>query len=233
MTLEHDPTYPHGPADRRRYDSVKRCFDIVASLVLLLLLGPLLLVVSVAVRLGGGGPVIYRQTRPGLNGEGFEILKFRTMQADPVLEQIGADADHLRITRLGRFLRATSIDELPQLVNVLRGEMSIIGPRPHLMSYLELYSPHQARRHLVRPGITGLAQVRGRNAIAWDVRLEHDVDYVDRRSFVLDCVILVATIGTVIGRRGVSAPGHATMALFQGNVGETASVRVPAAVGSR
>lgn len=232
MILETHTPHPDDHLGRRRYDTVKRWCDVTAAIVLLIVLGPLLLAVTCALRVSGGGPAIYRQTRPGLGGIGFEILKFRTMRPDAALERLGADADHLRITRLGRILRATSIDELPQLVNVLRGEMSIIGPRPHLMSYLDLYSPHQARRHEVRPGITGLAQVRGRNAIAWDVRLEHDVEYVVRRSLAVDCSILVATVGTVLGRQGVSAPGHATMALFQGSPETTVAVRTPAAVGA-
>lgn len=229
-------TTHYSEADRatmqRRYGTVKRCCDIAAALVLLVLLGPLMLLVAAAIRLSDGGPAIYRQTRPGAGGVGFEILKFRSMRPDTTLEQLGADADHMRITALGRFLRATSIDELPQLLNVLRGEMSIIGPRPHLMSYLDLYSARQARRHEVRPGITGLAQVRGRNAIAWDLRLEYDVEYVERCSFRLDCEILIATVGTVLGRRGVSAPGHATMALFQGTEPQTASVRIPVEAGA-
>jgi lipopolysaccharide/colanic/teichoic acid biosynthesis glycosyltransferase len=201
----------------RRYDRWKRIADVVTAACLLVVLAPMMLVVALLVRAVDGGPALYRQRRPGLHGVGFDILKFRSMRPDRELEHRGADADHLRITPLGRVLRATSIDELPNLVNVLRGEMSIVGPRPHLMSYLDLYSPHQARRHEVRPGITGLAQVRGRNALDWPTRLDLDVQYVDERSLVLDLRILAATVVTVFARHGVSAPGHATMAHFQGN----------------
>lgn len=205
------------PSDIRTWDAWKRAFDVVVAVTALVVLAPLLLVVSVLVRCGGGGPALYRQTRPGLHGEPFEIVKFRSMRSDPVLERAGADADHMRITPIGRVLRATSIDELPNLVNVVRGEMSIVGPRPHLMSYLDLYSPHQGRRHEVRPGITGLAQVRGRNALDWATRLDLDVEYVDRRSFGLDIRILFATVRTVATGHGVAQPGHVTMALFEGN----------------
>lgn len=218
---------------RRPWDPWKRGFDLVAAVLLLVVLSPLLLVVAILIRLDDGGPALYRQTRPGRSGHGFEILKFRSMRSDETLERIGADADHQRITPLGRVLRATSIDELPNLVNVVRGEMSIVGPRPHLMSYLELYSDHQSRRHEVRPGITGLAQVRGRNAVDWATRLDHDVEYVDQRSLVLDLRILLATVGTVLGRRGVSAPGHATMALFEGNHGTASVPLVQEPVGAR
>ncbi|NII40939.1 lipopolysaccharide/colanic/teichoic acid biosynthesis glycosyltransferase [Curtobacterium flaccumfaciens] len=199
------------------WDPWKRAFDIATALLLLAVAGPLMLVVAVLIRCSDGGPAIYRQMRPGVGGRGFEILKFRSMRPDDELERLGADADHMRITRLGHLLRATSIDELPNLVNVLRGEMSIVGPRPHLMSYLDLYSDHQSRRHEVRPGITGLAQVRGRNALDWQTRLDLDVEYVDNRSALLDARILVATVAMVLSRRGVSARGHATMPLFEGN----------------
>lgn len=210
-------TRPVRIPERRRYDSCKRVFDVAGAALLLVLFAPLMAVVGLLVRLVDGGPAIYRQARPGLGGSTFSILKFRTMTVDEQLERIGADVDHMRITALGRVLRATSIDELPNLVNVLRGEMSIVGPRPHLCSYLDLYSAEQARRHDVRPGMTGLAQVCGRNAVDWQRRLELDVQYVDERSLALDVRILVATVRTVLGARGVSAPGHATMALFQGN----------------
>jgi lipopolysaccharide/colanic/teichoic acid biosynthesis glycosyltransferase len=218
---------------RCAWDPWKRGFDLVVALVLLVVLSPVLLVVALLIRLDDGGPALYRQTRPGRNAEAFEIIKFRSMRSDETLERIGADADHERITPLGRVLRATSIDELPNLVNVVRGEMSIVGPRPHLMSYLELYSDRQARRHEVRPGITGLAQVRGRNAVDWATRLEHDVEYVDRRSLALDLQVLVATVGTVLGGRGVSAPGHATMALFEGNQQAASDALVRETVGAR
>lgn len=212
-------------SEKRRYDAWKRAADIVTATVLLVLAAPLMLVVALLVRLADGGPALYRQRRPGLHGEGFEIVKFRSMRPDHSLERLGADADHLRITPLGRVLRATSIDELPNLVNVLRGEMSIVGPRPHLMSYLPLYSDHQARRHEVRPGITGLAQVNGRNAIDWETRLDLDVQYVDERSLLLDLRILVSTVRIVLVRHGVSAPGHVTMAHFRGT---TTTVPTPA-----
>lgn len=218
---------------RHPWDPWKRGFDLAAAVLLLAVLSPLLLVVALLIRLDDGGPALYRQTRPGRDGRPFRIVKFRSMRSDDALERIGADADHERITPLGRVLRTTSIDELPNLFNVVRGEMSIVGPRPHLMSYLDLYSDRQARRHEVRPGITGLAQVRGRNALDWATRLDHDVEYVDQRSFALDLRILVATIGTVLGRDGVSAPGHATMALFEGNGENASDARPPAPVGAR
>ncbi|MGN7191838.1 MULTISPECIES: sugar transferase [unclassified Curtobacterium] len=194
----------------------KRLLDQIVAVALLVLLAPLFIVVAVAIRCEGSGPVIYRQTRPGLHGVPFQIVKFRTMRPDAELERLGTDGDHLRITRLGRLLRTTSIDELPNLVNVARGEMSIIGPRPLLMSYLPLYSERQARRHEVRPGMTGLAQVNGRNDSDWDTRFDLDVAYVDGCSFRLDVRILVATVRTVLTARGVSAPGHATMVRFTG-----------------
>jgi sugar transferase EpsL len=206
-----------GHAPRNRWATPKRACDLVAAVVLLVVLAPLMLVVAVAIRCEGSGPVLYRQLRPGLHGRPFQIVKFRSMRPDPELERLGTDGDHLRITRLGRLLRASSLDELPNLVNVVRGEMSIVGPRPLLMSYLELYSAQQARRHEVRPGMTGLAQVNGRNDTDWATRFDLDVEYVDRCSFRLDVRILLATIRTVLSRRGVSAQGHATMVTFRGD----------------
>lgn len=204
------------PAHPRSWDRWKRVADLTTAVVLLVLLAPLMLVLALVVRCSGGGPALYRQTRPGVHGAPFQIVKFRSMRSDVVLERAGADADHLRITPIGRVLRATSLDELPNLINVVRGEMSIIGPRPHLMSYLDLYTERQSRRHEVRPGITGLAQVRGRNALDWTTRLEYDVEYVEQRSFALDVRILFATVRVVLTGHGVAQPGHATMPLFQG-----------------
>ncbi|GAA1494226.1 sugar transferase [Curtobacterium herbarum] len=208
-----------------RWARPKRVCDVVTAVVLLVVSAPLMLLVAVLIRCEGSGPVLYRQLRPGLHGEPFQIVKFRSMRPDPELERLGTDGDHVRITRLGRILRASSVDELPNLVNVLRGEMSIIGPRPLLMSYLDLYSAHQARRHEVRPGMTGLAQVNGRNDTDWTTRFDLDVEYVERCSLRLDVQILVATVWTVVSRRGVSARGHATMVTFRGDDTESFATR--------
>lgn len=209
-------------ASSRSWTRPKHVLDRIVSVVLIIVAAPLLIAIAVAIRCEGSGPVIYRQTRPGLHGQPFRIVKFRTMRPDPELERRGPDGDHLRITRLGRLLRATSLDELPNLVNVARGEMSIIGPRPLLMSYLDLCTDHQARRHEVRPGMTGLAQVNGRNDCDYRKRLDLDVEYVDRCSFALDARILAATVRTVLTGRGVSAPGRATMVTFQGTENQPA-----------
>lgn len=190
--------------------SAKRLFDLCLALPALVLLSPLLLATALAVRLGLGPGVLFRQERPGLHGRPFTILKFRTMRQ-------GDGPDGERLTRLGRFLRAASLDELPELWNVVRGDMSLVGPRPLLVAYLERYTPRQARRHEVRPGITGLAQVSGRNALSWEERFELDVWYVDNRSFALDLAILARTVGAVFSRRGVSAQGSATMPEFLGS----------------
>lgn len=163
-----------------------------------------------------GAPVLFRQTRPGLRGKPFQMIKFRTMR-----DAIDTDGrplpDAERLTDLGRFLRASSLDELPELWNVLKGEMSLVGPRPLLMEYLPLYSPEQARRHEVRPGVTGWAQVNGRNAISWDEKFALDVWYVDNRNLWLDLTIILLTIRRVIKRDGISAAGEATMSKFTGN----------------
>ncbi len=183
---------------------LKRLFDLAVASVLLLLLAPVLAVVALLVLLTLGRPVLFRQQRPGRGARPFTLLKFRTMrqtQADG-LDAVATDA--ARRTRLGDFLRATSLDELPELWNVVRGEMSLVGPRPLMLDYLPHYSPRQARRHEVRPGITGLAQVRGRNALSWEERFDFDIWYVDHRSFLLDLRILVETALVVLLRLGNS-----------------------------
>lgn len=190
---------------------VKRAFDLVIALPLLVLAAVPMLVVAIAVRASMGSPVLFRHRRVGRGGKPFILLKFRTMRDGREGE---TDAD--RLTVLGRWLRALSLDELPQLWNVLAGDMSLVGPRPLLLQYLGRYSPEQARRHHVLPGITGLAQVEGRNAIAWEEKFRLDVWYVDHQSLALDLAILWRTIVTVLRGRGVSAEGHATMPEFMG-----------------
>lgn len=199
---------------------MKRLFDFLLSLVGLLVLAPPLLLLVLLVRYKLGGPVFFRQIRPGLHGKPFEMVKFRTMT-----DACGADGallpDALRLTPFGRFLRASSLDELPELWNVLKGDMSLVGPRPLLMEYLPLYNPEQARRHAVRPGITGWAQVNGRNAICWEEKFALDTWYVDHQSLALDIRILWLTIRKVLVREGISAAGEATMGKFTGSGGVT------------
>ena len=202
------------------YDPVKRAADLVVALLGLAVLWPVLLVVALAVRVDVGRPVLFRQVRPGLAGRPFTILKFRTMRGDG---STGVASDAARLTPLGRALRATSLDELPSLVNVVRGDMSFVGPRPLLTSYLPLYTPEQARRHEVRPGVTGLAQCSGRNALDWERRLELDVRYVDTRGPLLDARIVLATVAKVLRREGISAEGVATAVEFRGRPGEGAA----------
>lgn len=196
-------------------DQLKRLFDVVAATALLVLLSPVLVVVAGLVAAGMGRPVLFRQQRPGLRAKPFTILKFRTM-----IDSADSDGNPLpdaeRITRVGRFLRRTSLDELPELVNVLRGEMSLVGPRPLLTEYLPLYSEEQMRRHHVRPGITGWSQVNGRNALTWDEKFALDVWYVDNRSLRLDLRILWTTVGNVVKGEGIAHPGVATMEPFRG-----------------
>ena len=200
----------------------KRIFDVVGALTALGVGIPILVGVAASVRFAIGSPVLFRQTRPGLNGEEFEMVKFRTMtNARGPDGQLLPDAE--RLTSFGRFLRSSSLDELPELWNVLRGDMSLVGPRPLLMRYLDRYTPEQARRHEVRPGITGLAQVSGRNAISWDEKFALDVWYVDHRSLALDLKILVQTVLKVVRRDGVSAADHATMPEFMGTLDATTS----------
>jgi lipopolysaccharide/colanic/teichoic acid biosynthesis glycosyltransferase len=194
----------------------KRLFDLALTLPLLALLSPLLLLLALLVRLVHGSPVLFRQQRPGYLGKPFYIYKFRTM-TDRREASGSLLPDAQRLTRLGRFLRASSLDELPELFNVLRGEMSLVGPRPLLMQYLPRYSPEQARRHHVLPGITGWAQINGRNAITWQDKFRLDVWYVDNWSLRLDVKILWLTLAKVIRREGISQPGHATAEEFMGN----------------
>ena len=195
---------------------MKRLFDFVAALLGLAVLALPLLLLALLIRRKLGSPVLFRQVRPGLHGQPFEMVKFRTMtNARGPDGALLPDAD--RLTPFGRFLRASSLDELPELWNVLKGEMSLVGPRPLLMEYLPLYSPQQARRHEVRPGITGWAQVNGRNALGWDEKFKLDVWYVDHRSLWLDIKILWLTVKKVLVREGISAAGEATMPRFTGD----------------
>jgi lipopolysaccharide/colanic/teichoic acid biosynthesis glycosyltransferase len=187
----------------------KRALDVVGATAGLVVGAVPMALIAVSIRLTMGGPVLFRQARPGLGGRPFELVKFRTMRDGP-----GDDAD--RLTRLGRALRATSLDELPELWNVLRGDMSLVGPRPLLVRYLDRYSPEQARRHDVKPGLTGLAQVEGRNAVDWEERFRLDVRYVDTWTVAGDLRILAKTLRSVLRREGISAEGHATMPEFTG-----------------
>jgi lipopolysaccharide/colanic/teichoic acid biosynthesis glycosyltransferase len=197
----------------------KRLLDLAVSLPLALLTLPLLVLGAALAAWQNGGPWLFRQRRPGLGGQLFTLYKLQTMTAarDPSTGQLLPDAQ--RLPRLGRWLRATSLDELPQLWNIVLGDMSLVGPRPLLPEYLPLYSPEQARRHLVRPGLTGWAQVNGRNAISWPEKFAFDVWYVEHQSFWLDIRILWRTAGRVLGRRGIAAAGVATMPAFRGNEG--------------
>ena len=195
----------------KRY--IKRILDILLTSIVLIILFPVMPVLAVLVRIKLGSPVIFKQERPGKNGKIFTMYKFRTMtdERDKNGELL---PDEVRLTKFGRFLRSTSLDELPELVNIIKGDMSITGPRPLLVEYLPLYSEEQNRRHEVRPGLTGLAQVRGRNAVTWSERFKADVEYVDSMSFPLDVKIVFATVKVVFSRSGVSAEGHATMESF-------------------
>lgn len=201
---------------RTAYLVSKRVVDFAVALTVGILIAPLLAIIALAVAWNLGRPIFYRQRRCGLNGREFEIIKFRTMR-----DAVGPDGHPLpdaeRLTRFGAFLRSSSLDELPELWNVLVGEMSIVGPRPLLPEYMPLYSLEQARRHDVRPGLTGWAQVNGRNALSWDDRFELDVWYVDHQSWLLDLRIIVRTVITVLGRQGISHEGEATMAKFTGS----------------
>lgn len=198
----------------RVYDAVKRAADIMAAALLLVIAAPVLAAVAILVRVKLGAPVLFRQDRPGKDGRIFTLYKFRTMAPSPSEGAEAVASDAARLTSFGRVLRASSLDELPELYNVLKGDMSLVGPRPLLVEYLGRYTPEQARRHEVRPGLTGWAQVNGRNALDWETRFQMDVWYVDHRSLRLDAVILWRTLATVVSRTGVTAEGHATMEPF-------------------
>jgi len=193
----------------------KRIFDAIAATGALIVLAPLIAGIGLVVRMFVGSPVLFRQVRPGYKGHLFKCLKFRTMtDARDANGRLLRDAE--RLTPLGQFLRSTSLDELPELVNVIRGEMSLVGPRPLLTQYMGRYTPEQMRRHEVKPGITGWAQVNGRNHATWDQKFAYDVWYVDNRSFWLDLKILVLTLWKTVKREGIAAPGHVTMQEFRG-----------------
>lgn len=199
-----------------RQQAAKRACDILGAATALLMLAPLLILLASAVRFALGTPILFRQRRPGLHGCPFELIKFRTMTG----ETDGQGAllpDERRLTRFGRWLRATSLDELPELWNVLKGDMSLVGPRPLLMEYLPRYSIEQARRHEAKPGLTGWAQVNGRNALSWEEKFRLDVWYVDQQSILLDLRILLMTFWQILARKGISADGHATMPPFRGS----------------
>lgn len=199
---------------------IKRIFDIIASILSLLLLLPFIVIIICLVRYKLGTPVFFCQTRPGMNGKPFKLIKFRTML--DIMNDSGRPLpDAERLTRFGKFLRSSSLDELPELWNVLKGDMSLVGPRPLLMEYLPLYSIIQFRRHELRPGITGWAQVNGRNELSWSDKFDLDVWYVDNQSLVLDIKILLMTVKKVIKRDGISAKGQATMGRFRGNGNDT------------
>lgn len=195
---------------------MKRIFDFLVALCAILTLLPVIILVALLIRLKLGSPILFTQDRPGLNGKIFKMMKFRTM-LDAKDKQGNLLPDEQRMTKFGGFLRSTSLDELPGLLNVIKGDMSLVGPRPLLVQYLPLYSPEQARRHNVRPGITGWAQVNGRNAISWEDKFKLDVWYVENQSFLLDIKILFLTVKKVFVREGISGDGHVTMEPFKGN----------------
>lgn len=195
---------------------LKRLLDFTIALCALICLFPVLIIVAILVRINLGAPIIFKQARPGLNGEIFNMLKFRSMTSE-CDDQGNLLPDELRLPKFGQFLRSSSLDELPGLWNVLTGKMSLVGPRPLLVEYLPLYSDVQAKRHLVRPGITGWAQVNGRNAISWQEKFEFDVWYVENQSLALDIKILFLTVYKVLKRSDISADGEATMTKFTGN----------------
>jgi lipopolysaccharide/colanic/teichoic acid biosynthesis glycosyltransferase len=200
---------------RHGYDPAKRVLDVILASILLLLSLPVQAVVAVLIRIRLGPPVLFRQQRPGLDEKPFELTKFRTMR---VARPDGApEPDAARLTAFGRRLRSLSLDELPTLLNVIRGDMSLVGPRPLMMAYLDRYSPEQARRHEVRPGMTGLAQVSGRNALTWEEKFELDIEYVDTRSLRRDLAILARTVGAVLSRSGVTPDGQEAMPEFKGD----------------
>lgn len=207
-------TYDAARLKRDHGERAKRAFDLAMAIPLLVLTLPLQLATAIVVRIRLGSPVFFRHTRPGLHGKPFEVIKFRTMlNVDPAHGLIDDDS---RMTPFGCWLRSTSLDELPSLWNVIRGDLSLVGPRPLEMRYLPRYSPEQARRHDVRPGITGLAQISGRNALSWENKFRLDVHYVDHHTFLGDLLILARTMRSVVGHEGISEPGETTSSEFLG-----------------
>jgi len=195
---------------------IKYLFDLTVSMIVFLILLPVILLVAVLIRIKLGSPILFTQTRPGLHGKVFKMMKFRSM-LDAKDKHGNLLPDNERMTKFGAFLRSTSLDELPGLFNVIKGDMSLVGPRPLLVQYLPLYNSEQAKRHNVRPGITGWAQVNGRNAIGWDEKFKLDVWYVENQSFLLDMKILLLTVKKVFVREGISADGHVTIEPFKGS----------------
>ena len=196
--------------------AAKRCFDLLLASAALVILSPLMMMTAILIRLRLGGPVLFVQLRPGYRGRSFQLFKFRTMteERDAAGQLLDDDA---RLGPFGKTLRRFSLDELPQLINVIKGDLSLVGPRPLLMEYLPLYSPEQARRHEVKPGITGWAQINGRNAVSWQKRFEMDVWYVDHQSLWLDAKIMVMTLGRALRGQGINQEGRATVEKFKGN----------------
>lgn len=205
---------------------IKRNLDFIFAIILLIFLSPIMILAAIAIKLEDPtGPIFFKQKRPGKNAEIFEVIKFRTMIVD--MEQDGKKlSDMERLTKVGSFLRKTSIDELPQLFNIIRGEMSFIGPRPLLVEYLKYYSPEQMRRHDVTPGISGWAQVNGRNTISWEEKFKHDIWYVDNQSFFLDLKIFLLTIYSVLNKKGINNSTDNTMPFFTGSSGKTIQHKV-------
>ena len=195
---------------------IKRILDFLLSGIVLIILAIPLIIVGLLIKVQLGSPILFRQKRPGKNGKIFEIIKFRTMN-NTKDENGNLLPDDLRLTKFGKFIRSTSIDELPELINILKGDMSIVGPRPLLVEYLDLYNEEQKHRHDVRPGLTGLAQVNGRNCITWEAKFKYDIEYVKNVTFINDCKIILKTIQKVVQRDGINATETVTMEKFKGN----------------
>lgn len=198
------------------YKYIKRGMDFIVALIALLLLSPLMLIVSILIKLNRDGPVLFKQERPGLNGKIFTVYKFRTMSVKTYDENGRELSDFERMSKIGKLLRKTSVDELPQFINIIKGDMSFIGPRPLLTEYLELYTSEQMRRHEARPGISGWAQVNGRNTITWEEKFRYDVEYVDKMSLKMDVYILIRTILNVLKQDGINSGEANTMEKFRG-----------------
>ncbi|WP_449536932.1 sugar transferase [Ferdinandcohnia sp. Marseille-Q9671] len=202
---------------------MKRIFDLLIASLVLILFCPIIFITAILVKLKLGSPILFKQERPGYNGKSFVLYKFRTMTEER--DKNGEDLpDYLRLSPIGNFIRKYSLDELPQLINVVKGDMSLVGPRPLLLEYIPMYSPFQARRHEVKPGITGWAQVNGRNAISWEKRFELDVWYVEHQSFLLDIRIILMTLKRLIKPEGINQDSHATMSDFKGSQNKTGNL---------